>query len=133
MWHYSSLLILYSGTPSSHLYGVAILLVPLARAAAGNVLEPVSERILRIHLKCDLSFMIVVSVYAPTNLSNTTSEVVSASEAFYSQIQDTVSSVPPSDLLVILGDFNAHVGSNHSSRNSVTSPHGIGECNENGV
>ena len=44
-----------------------------------------------------------------------------------------MSSVPPSDLLVILGHFNARVGSNHSSWNSVIGPHGIRECNENDV
>ena len=61
--------------------------------------------------------MTVVSVCAPTNPSNATSKVISASEAFYNQLQDTMSSVPPSDLLVTLDDFNAHVGSNHSSWN----------------
>ena len=38
--------ILHSGTPSSHLHGVAILLSPLAKAAwdaAENVFQPVSE------------------------------------------------------------------------------------------
>ena len=127
--------ILHSGTPSSHLHGVAILLSPLAKAAwdaAENVFQPVSERILRIHLKCHLSFMSVVSVYAPTNPSNATSEAVSASEAFYNQLQSTLSSVPSSDLLVILGDFNARVASDHSTWNSVIGPHGTGECNENG-
>ncbi|MDA8001968.1 MAG: reverse transcriptase domain-containing protein [Alphaproteobacteria bacterium] len=127
--------ILHSGTPSSHLHGVAILLSPLAKSAwdaAGNVFQPVSERILRIRLKCHFSFMSVVSVYAPTNPSSATSEAVSASEAFYDQLQSTLSSVPSSDLLVILGDFNARVGSDHSSWDSVIGPHGIGECNENG-
>ena len=49
--------ILYSGTPSSHLHGVTIVLSPLARAAwdeTGNVLKPVYECILRIRLKCHL-------------------------------------------------------------------------------
>ena len=127
--------ILHSGTPSSHLHGVAILLSPLAKAAwddTENVFQPVSERILRIRLKCHLSFMSVVSVYSPTNPSNATSEAVSASEAFYDQLQSTLSSIPSSDLLVILGDFNARVGSDHSTWNSVIGPHGTGECNENG-
>ena len=76
--------------------------------------------------------MSVISVYAPTNPSNATSEAVSASEAFYDQLQSTLSSVPSSDLLVILGDFNARVGSDHSTWNLVIGPHGTGECNENG-
>ena len=130
--------ILCSGTLSCHLHGVAILLGPLARTACdttGNVLEPVSERIVRIRLKCHPFFMSVVSLYAPTNRSNATSEAVSASEAFYNRLQDAVSSVPPSDLLVILGDSSARVGfgSDHFSWNSVIGLHGIRECNENGL
>ena len=127
--------ILHSGTPSSHLHSVAILLSPMAKSAwdaAGNVFQPVSERILPIRNKCHFSFMSVVSVHAPTNPSSATSEAVSVSEAFYGQLQSTLSSVPSSNLLVILGDINARVGSDHSSWNSVIGPHGIGECNENG-
>ena len=73
-------------------------------------------------------------MHAPTNCnrSNGTSEAVSVSEAFYNQLQPTLSSVPSSNLLVILGDFNACVGSDHSSWDSVIGPHGIGQCNENG-
>ena len=63
----------HSGTPSSHIHLVAILLSPRAKDvwdAAGNVFQPVSEHILKICLKCHLSYM---SVYAPTNPSNSTS------------------------------------------------------------
>ena len=56
--------------------------------------------------------MSIISVYAPTNPTNSTSGSAQPSEAFYEQLQSTLSSVPPSDLLVIMGDFNARVGSN---------------------
>ena len=127
--------ILHSGSTSSHTHGVAVILSPHAKAAwdaAGCVFQPVSERILRLRLKCHMSYMTVVAVYAPTNPTNSTSDAVGDSEAFYDQLQSSLSSIPSSDLLVILGDFNARVGSDFSSRNSVIGPHGIGECNENG-
>ena len=76
--------------------------------------------------------MSVVFVYTPTNPSSASSDAVSALEACYDQLQSTLSSIPSSNLLVILGDFNAHVGSDHSSWDSVIGPHGIGECNKNG-
>ena len=54
-----------------------------------------------------LSYMSVLSIYAPTNPPNSTSESADLSDAFYDQLQSTLYSVPASDLLVIMGDFNA--------------------------
>ena len=127
--------IVYSGNRSSHHHGVAILLSPRAKTvweAAGSEFQPVSERILKIHLKCHLSYTSIISVYAPTNPTDSTSESAQPSEIFYDQLQSTSSSVPPSDLLVIMGEFNAREGSDNSNWRSVLGPHGIGECNENG-
>ena len=126
---------LHSGSPSSHTHGVAVILSLRAKAvwdAAGCVFQPVSEHILRLRLKCHMSYMTVVAVYAPTIPPNSTSESVGPSEAFYDQLQSSLSSIPSSDLLVILGDFNAHVGSDFSSWISFIGPHGVGERNENG-
>ena len=77
--------------------------------------------------------MTVVALYTPTNPPTSTSEAAIPSEAFFNRLQSTIFSVPSSDLLVIMGDFNARVGSDFSYWNSVINPHGIGECNENGV
>ena len=84
--------ILHSGSPSSHTHGVAVILSPRAKAAweaAGCVFQPVSERILRLRLKCHMSYMTVVAVCAPTNPPNSTSEAVGPSEAFYDQLHST--------------------------------------------
>ena len=104
--------ILHSGTPSSYTHGVAILCpwAKVAWEAAGSVFQPVSECIIRICLNCHLSYMSVLSIYAPTNPLNYTSESAGPSDAFYDQLQSMLSSVPASDLLVIMGDFNARVG-----------------------
>ena len=72
--------------------------------------QPVSERILRLLVKCHMSYMAVVAVYAPTNPPNSTSVAVGPFEAFYDQLQSSLSSIPSSDLIVISGDFNARVG-----------------------
>ena len=55
--------ILHSGSLSSHTHGVAVILSPHAKAAwnaAGCAFQPVSERILRLRLKCHMSYMSVV-------------------------------------------------------------------------
>ena len=64
--------ILHSGSPFSHTHVVAVIHSPRAKAAwdaAGCEFQPVSERILRLCLKCHMSYMTVVAVYAPTKPS----------------------------------------------------------------
>ena len=133
--HIHGTTILHFDTPSSHTHGVAILLHPRAKVAweaAGSVFQLVSECILIICLKCHLSYMSVLSIYAPTNPSNSTFKSADTSDATYDQLQSTLSYVPASDLLVIMGNFDARVGSYCSFWNSVMGPHSIGKCNENG-
>ena len=43
-----------------------------------------------IRLKCHLSYMTALSIYAPTNPSNTNSNASNISEAFYNQLQDSI-------------------------------------------
>ena len=100
--------------------------------AAGSVFHPVSDRIIRIRLKCHLSYVTVVVIYAPTNPSSGTTQAAAPSDTFYDQLQSVVSDVPPRDMLLVLGDFNARVGSNFQSWRSVIGPHGMGDCNGNG-
>ena len=47
----------------------------------------------------------VISAYAPTLTSSD-----EAKDAFYEELNDLVKDVPPSDELILLGDFNARVG-----------------------
>ena len=65
-------------------HDVAIALSHSARSsweAAGSVFHPVSERIICICLKCHLSYVTVVTVYAPTNPSSSTTPAAAPSNA----------------------------------------------------
>ena len=109
--------ILHCGS-SSHVHGVSIALSPSARCsweAAGSVFHPVSERIIRIRLKCHRSYVTVVAIYAPTNPSSSTTQAAAPADTFYDQLQSVVADVPPKDMLLVLGDFNARVGSDFQS------------------
>ena len=126
--------ILHCGSSNGH-HGVAIALSPSARSsweAAGSVFHPISECIICIRLKCHLSYVSVIAVYAPTNPSSNTVQAVAPSDAFYDQLQSVVAAVPPRDMLLFLGDFNARVGTDFQSWRSVIGPHGMGDCNHNG-
>ncbi|MEM7464940.1 MAG: hypothetical protein AAF362_19900, partial [Pseudomonadota bacterium] len=53
-------------------------------------------------------------------------------EQFYSDLRETISRVPADDRLILLGDFNARVGSDKEKWEGVLGSHGVGKCNANG-
>ena len=67
----------------------------------------------------------VIQVYAPT--SNTEEAEV---EWYYEDVQDLLEPTPPKDVLFIIGDWNAKVGSQETPR--VTGKFGLGMRNEAG-
>ena len=67
----------------------------------------------------------VIQVYALT--SNTEEAEV---EQFYEDLQDLLELTPKKDVLFIIGDWNAKVGSQEIS--GVTDKFGLGEQNEGG-
>ena len=67
----------------------------------------------------------VIQVYAPTSKAEET-EV----ERFYEDLQDLLELTPPKDVLFIIGDWNAKVGSKEIP--GVTSKFGLGVQNEAG-
>ena len=67
----------------------------------------------------------VIQVYAPTSNSAET-EV----ERFYEDLQDLLELTPPKDVLFIIGDWNAKVGSQDIP--GVTGKFGLGIRNEAG-
>ena len=66
----------------------------------------------------------VIQIYAPT--SNTEAEV----EWFYEDLQELLELTPKKDVLFIIGDWNAKVGSQETPR--VTGKFGLGVQNEAG-
>ena len=67
----------------------------------------------------------VIQVYAP--ISNTEEAEV---EQFYEDLQDLLELIPKKDVLFIIGDWNAKVGSQETS--GVTGKFGLGVQNEAG-
>ncbi len=70
----------------------------------------------------------LVSAYAP--MMTNPDEI---KDRIYEELDSLISSVPQSEKLIILGDFNAHVGTDHQAWQNVIGKHGIGKCNSNGL
>ena len=78
-----------------------------------------------VHLQGKLFNITFIEVYAPT--SNIEETVV---EWFYEDLQDLLELTPKKDVLFIIGDWNAKVGSQETP--AVTGKFGVGIRNEAG-
>ena len=70
----------------------------------------------------------IVSAYAPT-MTNP-DEVI---DKFYDVLDSVISAAPRTDKLILLGDFNARVGTDHQTWEGVIGSEGVGNCNSNGL
>ena len=76
--------------------------------------------------------MTVVNFYAPTNEKSVDND--KAKDTFYKDLYNLLSNIPPHNVLIVLGDFNARIGKDsHQSYPTVTGPFCSEEqTNENG-
>lgn len=89
----------------------------------------ISDRIMTLRLRLESkTHLTLISVYAPT-MTHPEEE----REAFYSSLREVIHSVPSNDKLLLLGDFNARVGSNKHAWPRVLGSHGYGKENSNGL
>ncbi|XP_071652502.1 craniofacial development protein 2-like [Temnothorax longispinosus] len=93
--------------------------------------EPVSERICKLRVKGKFNNLTLVSIYAPTEVSEE-----EEAELFYHMLERTCESINRYDTLVLLRDFNAKIGkedfvrtvTDMHSLHDETSPNGLRLC-----
>ena len=94
----------------------------------GGTPKAINDRLMTVRLPlAKKRFATFISVYAPTM-----QHTAEFKEQFYSELRAAISDTPKSDKLVILGDFNARVGTDSSAWEGVLGKHGVGKCNSNG-
>ena len=86
-----------------------------------------TERILSLRLNTSTGSTHIISAYAPTLCSTAESK-----DAFYDDLETRIRAVPAKDDLFLLGDFNARVGTDHTSWPHCLGHFGVGKMNENG-
>ena len=110
--------IYYSGQESLRRNGVAIMVNKRVRnAVLGCNLK--NDRMISVHFQAKPFNITVIQVYAPT--SNAEEAEV---EQFYEDLQDLLELTPKKDVLFIIGDWNAKVGSQETP--GVTGKFGLG-------
>ena len=88
----------------------------------------INERLMTMCLPLGDFTLSIISAYAPTLASSDESK-----ESFYGAISDAIKCVPPSHKLLVMGDFNARVGTDSTSWENVIGKHGVGNENSNGT
>ena len=116
--------IYYCGHESLRRNGVAIMVNKRVRnAVLGCNLK--NDRMISVRFQGKPSNITVIQVYAPTSNSEE-AEV----EQFYKDLQDLLELTPQKDVLFLIGDWNAKVGSQETP--GVTGNFGLGIWNEAG-
>ena len=114
--------IYYCGQESLRRNGVAVMLNKRGRnAVLGCSLK--NDRMISVRLQGKPVTITVIQAYAPTS----NAEEVEV-ERFYEDLQDLLELTPPKDVLFIIGDWNAKVGSQETP--GVTGKFGLGMWNE---
>ena len=85
---------------------------------------PLGSRVCMLKLKVLDRSLCLLLVYAP----NATSEY----QAFADDVNDALLRVSATESIVLMGDFNAHVGTDTDTGKGVIGKHGVTELNENG-
>ena len=86
-----------------------------------------TERMLSLRLHASTGHVNITSAYAPT-----LSASVESNDTFYDQLEAKIKSIPTSEELFILGDFNARVSTDNTSWPRCIGQFGIGKLNRNG-
>ena len=71
--------------------------------------------------------MDVIQCYAPTNDSDDQDK-----EEFYSRLLTIIQDRPERNVIIVMGDFNAKIGSDNRSYEEIMGQQGLGEMNDNG-
>ncbi|CAF2093080.1 unnamed protein product [Rotaria magnacalcarata] len=131
---------IFSGLPSvnktRNAHGVAICLDKTAATVwkdSGLEWEAVSERIVKIRLKCLFINLTIIYIYSPVNPIN--NQMNDDSQNFYNDLQDVINRIPTEDMYIIMGDFNARVGWNNQQQQNLSNsigPYTVDITNENG-
>ena len=117
----------WSGQDSGrHFSGVAIAVADWLIPAVDKICR-ISDRVMSLRLRHSLGVLAVFSVYAPTSKGSDDNK-----NLFYQQLSAAVEQCTARETPLVMGDFNAVVGSRRDGYENVMGPHGHGSRSENG-
>ena len=115
------------GDKCHHGVGFAVR-TALVKNLQGKYPVGISERLMTMSFPLVGSTLSLISAYAPTLAQSDETK-----ECFYGSLRDAIAAVPASHKLLVMGDFNARVGTDDSSWENIIGKHGVGNENSNGT
>jgi exonuclease III len=106
-------ILLHCGLKTSNGHGTGFLITGCAIQCVLGF-EPINERMCKLRIRGKFYNMTIISVYAPTEDEN--KQNAEDVEHFYSKLSDVCDKTPRNDALILLGDFNAKIGKEHSNK-----------------
>ena len=81
-------------------------------------------------MKLNGNHLHIITAYAPTLVHS--QKHPEDRESFYKDLEQFINSIPNRHIIILLGDFNAKLGSSHKTHQNIIGQYGKGETNENG-
>ncbi|XP_072181978.1 craniofacial development protein 2-like [Diadema setosum] len=111
------------------IHGVGLAIKTSLMRQISDLPTRISERLMTLRLTLSHKrHATIISAYAPTLTSSE-----EAIEEFYADLSSILNTIPATDKIILLGDFNARVGSDHGRWDRVLGRHGVGKMNNNGL
>jgi len=106
--------------------GVGIMLTKESRASLIDW-KPISNRLMTARFRSGVRNITIINCYAPHEEKDENEKT-----HFYQQLNHVYDSSPRADIKIVIGDFNAKIGSDNAGVEKVMGRHGLGDRNENG-
>ena len=120
----------WKGLPQQErrIHGVGFAVKNSILEKCGTVPVGISERLMKFRIPlANNRYATIFSIYAPTLMAENEDK-----DRFYEHLDLELNRVPSTDKLLLLGDFNARVGTDHVAWSGVIGRHGCGRMNDNG-
>ena len=89
--------------------------------------SPISEWIILARFKTKIRNLTIIQCYAPREMTDKDMK-----GKFYQQLHETITAVQKRDVILVMGDMNAKIGSNSEGLEHLMGRHEIGNMNKNG-
>lgn len=118
--------VLFSGKDTGGESGVGILIGKQIRNTMDSW-KPVCDRIILARFRSKIRHITIVQCYAPTEDAEPDKK-----EEFYTQLTSTLQRIHKKDIVILMGDLNAKVGTDNTGVRNIMGKHGLGVKNNNG-